>query len=499
MGRLMSMKFETPVRGFSFFLFGATCLIRLPFASKLLYDHDSVQFALATERYDVYLRQPHAPGYFLYVLAGKLLNGLTGNSNTSFVLIGILSGGLLTVAVFLLGTAVFDRRAGVWAAAVAISSPMLWFFSDVALSYAPAAAFAAWFVWICWRIRRGEDRWIYPSALVLAVGAGIRQDLWVFLLPLWIFSLRRPGWKRLPGPAALFCAATLVWLIPMLVMTGGAARYVQSVREQWEFFNSTFTVWNAPSIEYRGSVLLELGRYLLAGVGWGLLLILLGAYVAVRSGSWRGASREKAGFLAAWIAPALLFHLLIYPGLHYFLVIPLIVLLPAAVGSVAGEFHRLAGGGTRPTASVVSAVMAILVLLNAVGFVFQNGGYSAGRIRRHDRSLAVLFSGIREHFSPKDTVILDDKRSPLYTYRHIQYYLPEYRTYLTFYQSMHWHVWWAQDGRTHVSDEVRIPEDARYVVDFLDPSDVEYAEYLRKNHYEKIALDGDNALFFKKR
>jgi len=84
-------------RGYTLFLFVLTLLTRLPFRSHLLYDHDSVQFALGLRDYDVYLHQPHPPGYFLYVHAAKLLNFFIGDANSSFVWISMIASACAVV------------------------------------------------------------------------------------------------------------------------------------------------------------------------------------------------------------------------------------------------------------------------------------------------------------------------------------------------------------------------------------------------------------------
>src|SRR4030043_321809 len=83
---------------------------RIPFTSKLLYHWDSVQFALALEKYDIAVHQPHPPGYFLYVMLGRLLNLFIEDANTVFVSISFIFSGLTVVAVYYLGKEVFDRN-----------------------------------------------------------------------------------------------------------------------------------------------------------------------------------------------------------------------------------------------------------------------------------------------------------------------------------------------------------------------------------------------------
>src|SRR5213592_2807856 len=170
-------------------LFIVTVISRLPFTSRLLFDQDSVQFALALEKYDVYLHQPHPPGYFLYVMAGKLLDHFIQDANTSFIAMSVVASGLTVVAIYYLARAIFNENTAWWAGWLAVTSPLLWFYGEVALSYIVAAFFNAWIALLCWRLLHGERKRAYLSAVLLGIGGGIRQDLLMFLFPLWIFCI----------------------------------------------------------------------------------------------------------------------------------------------------------------------------------------------------------------------------------------------------------------------------------------------------------------------
>src|SRR5207344_1777646 len=81
--------------------------------TKVAYLWDSVEFALAITDYNVVLSQPHAPGYFLYVMLGRLVNVLVGDPHASLVWMSIVGGAGLVGVTYLLGTALFGRTAGV--------------------------------------------------------------------------------------------------------------------------------------------------------------------------------------------------------------------------------------------------------------------------------------------------------------------------------------------------------------------------------------------------
>src|SRR5437870_4376668 len=165
-------------------LFVVTLFTRIPFTSRFLYDQDAVQFALALEKYDVYLHQPHPPGYFVYVMLGKLINLFFHDANSSFLLLSLIGSGLTVVAVYYLGFIIFDRETGLWAAAFALTSPLLWYYGELALTYAVAAFFNTWIAILCWRLLQKESRSLYLSAVILGITGGIRQDVLIFLFPL---------------------------------------------------------------------------------------------------------------------------------------------------------------------------------------------------------------------------------------------------------------------------------------------------------------------------
>ncbi|HEX2252980.1 MAG TPA: hypothetical protein VHQ65_06915 [Thermoanaerobaculia bacterium] len=69
----------------------AVVALRLPFAVGRLWDHDSVQFALAVADFDLAAHQPHPPGYPLYVGALKVLATLGVAPGPAMVALSILA------------------------------------------------------------------------------------------------------------------------------------------------------------------------------------------------------------------------------------------------------------------------------------------------------------------------------------------------------------------------------------------------------------------------
>src|ERR1039457_762807 len=96
-------------------LFAVSLAIRVPFRSHFSYHWDSAQFALAIEHYDISLSLPHEPGFFLFVMLGRMVNLLVGDPHTSLVWMNMVAGAGLVALGYLLGAALFSRDCG-WVA-----------------------------------------------------------------------------------------------------------------------------------------------------------------------------------------------------------------------------------------------------------------------------------------------------------------------------------------------------------------------------------------------
>src|SRR5262249_37588691 len=116
--------------------------LRLWAAPHALDATDDVNFALALERFDLALHQPHFPGYPLYVLAARLCR-LVFATPLALPLPGILATPLLIVSVYRVGRARLGEGAARMATALVAVAPTAVATSSAASSDGLALAFAA--------------------------------------------------------------------------------------------------------------------------------------------------------------------------------------------------------------------------------------------------------------------------------------------------------------------------------------------------------------------
>lgn len=404
----------------------AVTATRLPFVSRYLFNMDSVQFALATGKFDVALHQPHPPGYFLYVMIGRFFLLFTNDENTAFVTVSIIFSALTVIGVYYLAKELFEKESAVAAAAITITSPAFWLHGEVALSYAPEAFMSVLFAYLCFRMQKGEGGLYWAAAAALAVSGGIRQNTMVFLFPLWLYSMRGLGFRRALASFAIFGVALAAWFIPMLHMTGGYDRYSAALKAHWLDANWRGIHLNWISFNGRHMIL-----FLLGGLGAAAAPLVAGAYFRIR-GTIKDNKSDAAPFFVFWMLPAFLFHLLVFthpavPGHSLIYMVGLFILagrtltaLSSAIGAISPEKRGF----------LRKATLYPVLAANAALFLFVPTQFSYKIIKGHDRLVSEYVDVVRRNFSPADTEIIGSNRF-FFGYRYAMYYLPEFRVHDT--------------------------------------------------------------------
>jgi hypothetical protein len=417
-------------------LFFAVCLLlRFPLRTEYLVNWDSVQFAFATEQFDLHQHRPHPPGYIGYVFAGEALNQITGDANLSFVLISLAASALAPVLFLLLAVRILPRMRAYAASALFATSPLLWYYGGVALTYSVEAALAVGFGLTAWLARERKLSWLIAASLLLGVTGAVRPTGEALLLPLWFWMIwpAAPSARLLAG--ATLAITSLAWLVPLVWLTGGTGEYLR------ESFALAQSAGDSTSL---------LGGNIVGMAGnWAFLIVslvaLLGAAALPLAWSYRGLgglaralpSKERT-FLLVWSLPALGAFLLGHIGQAGY-----VLILGAPLYLLIG---RLEAPPWLKTQSGFSMAIAALLLLNAF-LVFRlpetiyrslpQQTAAAAQMRQfspaeNDAYWHGLVEFI-ERFDPKTTVVLAASGGPNSggSFRQLSYYLPDYYVYAT--------------------------------------------------------------------
>lgn len=422
---------------FGLFILGV--LSRVPFRSHMLYHWDSVNFALAVENFDMQLHQPHPPGFFLYVLLGRLATQLVGDVNAGYVWISVLCSGLGAAAIFYLGKELFGRDAGILTALLFLSSPAVWFHGEVALTYILEASMVVVLVLLWWlMLREAQLRWLVLGSIGMGLSGGFRLPAMVLLAPLYLFSLRKYSWKRILFALLLVTAGTAVWLVPTAFQIGGLGRYIQAVFDLSSLSRSVSQKTLNPVVFFgQESIVQPVGRfgmYMIYGLLGGLLPL---GYLLLRRGSdWLKSIRrvvrdERTHVLTLWLLPILsVWAPRVKASGHTFSFLPALLILAGwGLALLRDDLTKKLPSGAR-----VSDALTVGIVLVNLGFFFLAPPYLFGirrvvfttpsypTIRYRDQYLSERVAYIEKNFAPSSTAVWVAG----FDYRHPDFYLRDH-------------------------------------------------------------------------
>jgi len=443
---------------------------RLVFRSHYLYDIDSVNFALGIRRFDTSVYQPHPPGYFLYVLLGRVANLLFHDANAALVAISIAAGCGALYTIYALADNWFGRSAAAFAGLIFAFSPLAWFHGTVALTYGVEQFFSGLAGYFLWRVYSGTPRFIVPAALTAGLAAGFRPSFLLFLGPLMLFSAGfargRLSRAQLLRGAMVFGLTLAVWFFPMISASGGLHAYSSSLISLWRIAPARRTVFNSnPAV--------SLARLISIAAIY-LLCFGCAALAPFRKGS-RGAAiapRTKA-FIGMWVAPGLLFFTLIF--LLFVNSGYLLVLSPpvfAWLGLRASEWW---------TAKPRKVTLILALVANSLVFLFAPVYCSYASVRHFETELREIVQSIPKVASPADTMIVGFD-SHFLGYRHAGYYLPGWFTaqYPEVRLDSGPRVFVMEGGDTRLAARLPLSRFRNFIIFPLPGGDTEYGDYTNR-------------------
>ena len=193
-------------------------LTRWPFRSHELFSWDSANFALAMADVDIAAHRPHPPGYLGYVFAARALDLVLRDPNLSLVLWNIMVTALAAVLLIRFAWEIAeDQRELATAVATALiftTSPLVWFYGEVAEIYASELLVTLLVAFTAWRTIKGRDGHVYWCAAALALATLFKVSAAVMMLPLAVVA-----WTRVSASHRWRSVALLVFLLGLVGVT----------------------------------------------------------------------------------------------------------------------------------------------------------------------------------------------------------------------------------------------------------------------------------------
>ncbi len=373
--------------------------VHIAFLSPWLEDWDSVQFSLALHNFDLGNNLPHAPGYPLYILLGKIFYLFTKSDIVSLNLMSAITGSIATFFVYLISKKMFDQKTAHVSSILFLITPISLIMSISPLTNMVGLCSELILIYLIWtRFERHTLSIAFLGGFIL----GFRTtELPIILSLLGIATLKHKKTSQLFGLTSLFLLGILSWVIPMLIATG------------FNDFQKAYR-WITRYVIYHDSIMsqgiLERIKKLdeLLNISYTMFFVVLASLaflIIIRKHPKNYSTLFLLGWLLAYSVPLLFIFNLEVP--RYTL-----PLLPPFAIAVAYFLTHLT-----PTLKIPGyGLLFILIILLTK--------QSLSQAQRFHTTLPPSIAPVmyvKENFNPDDTTIIAS-----YTYRQFQYYAPEY-------------------------------------------------------------------------
>lgn len=402
------------------FLFLIVILTRLPFQSRVLYHWDSVNFAYAVDHFDLASESPHPPGYIVYVWLVRVVNLIYNDPQAAMVTISIVASALAVVALFFLGKTMYNRQVGVYASLLLATSPIFWFYGEIALPHTLDALAVILSVWLLYKTSQGDYRYLYPAVITLAIAGGFRPQTLVFLLPLALYCLRKAGIGHIMRAGAVGAFVCLLWFVPLINASGGLHSYLSITNNFGARFQQSTSIFMGAGIAGFQQNAMKVGMYTLYGMGLAVIPLATIVFAWLKHRSNFIADKRNL-FMMIWVAPVLFFYLAIHMGQQglIFVFLPTLFLLASA--EIMRLFLRM-----RRLINVLAG--GILIFNIAVFTLLPEYPLGEGTQRmltwntltNTDMYYQGRFDVIQQNFTPETTVVIAKD------WRHAAYYLRDF-------------------------------------------------------------------------
>jgi hypothetical protein len=325
-------------------LAGLFFALHLPFLPPSLEDLDSINFALGVRDFDVARHQPHPPGYPLFIAAAKSVRALGLSEVHALSLVNLLGGAVAVFGALMLFGALDRDRQDDWLAfapalLVAVC-PLLWVTAVRPLS--DAAGLGPSLVAQALIVASSTPLALMWGAACAGLAAGIRsQAVWLTVPVLLLAALRvsrKSGSRAFVMPAVGYGVALLVWLVPLVVVSGGPLAYWRAFANQGA--EDLSGVAMLATTHNRRLLIVTLQHAFIEP--WGYWLTATAVLTLAALGCWQVCRRSQTVFvtLLAAFGPYLVFDLLFQEAITTRYALPLVIPMAYLAGRGLNQLPR---------------------------------------------------------------------------------------------------------------------------------------------------------------
>lgn len=220
-------------------------------------DQDGVNFAFGVENFHLASHRPHFPGYPVYIVLGKGLQGLFAQTELALCFLSVVSGVAALIFIYLMTR----RTAGVylaWFCVLALAAnPVFFAFSQKIYTEIFALALLLATFWLLMSEGGTRRRQWFLAGSLQGLLLGVRLSWWPFPLVLLLIAVHERRFRHFFS-GLVFCG--LLWFVGELVYVGP----VNFFETGWSFVTGHFTEWGGALTSLTGveHPLLSFGRRL---------------------------------------------------------------------------------------------------------------------------------------------------------------------------------------------------------------------------------------------
>lgn len=407
--------------------------------STYLYHWDSIQFALALEKFDLIKHEPHPPGYIIYVFFAKIINSFIDNPNLALIIVGIVFSILGLILIVKLTKDIFGGISGYIAGVLYIVNPAIWFHGLVAEVYIVEAVTVLLVLYLAYKCLNNKNiRNLIFLGIFLGLLGGVRQVAEVLILPVAIyvvFFTKGFTWKSGKIFLISLVVANLVWLIPLVYLAGGVSSYINALTTI-----VSVTIWQSYAVLKVNLLIENLSLFwqtLKSALSIQIPILILAAlpFIAKESRGRYKIVKENMWFFIVAIVPGFLIlpaFIITNPGYTLYL-IPIFLILSAAaiafIREVAKNWNQKFGEVIFWLIIIVVSATSIFSFYTTKTMDFKYASASLMSVTEIDRETEKFVVSVRKEFNPKTDIIFINQGVIFQGIRHLQYYLPEFDLY----------------------------------------------------------------------
>jgi len=518
-------------------------LTRIPFVSKYLYEWDSVNYALALEKYDILHHQPHPPGYLFYVGLGKGINQVFNDANNTMIFISVILSILTAILIYFLVKQMFNRPIALSASTLLIFNPLFWFYGEIATIYLSSAFFATLIVYLSYQVFVGNEKFFYPSILALGLAGGFRQDLVILMLPLWLFCLfyYNLNKKRIMKTFIVLIPSVLVWFIPTVILAGGYEQYSHlSDLLFWMCVPRTSILFGADLFNKLSNLGVFFSWITLIFGYFGVFILIVNNQFNKRKNILQlknAIKTSKGAVLTLWIVPAALFYFLVHlpkPGYTLSYLPAFSIVLGVVFYRISVEISKYNLFKVLSPSKILVSLLLISIIVNSIYFVYpynydedklwetpfygMNANekviwamdigfvYSNKKIETNDHITRIYLDSIKKipDANPDNTIIVVGDISRVnegFSWRKAMYYLPEYNIYYLIQRENYimnpWH------GKTHTNNwskskvfEIPVNRSTEKIIWIINDKSTYYRQLQKQSEIKTVELENGLKVYY---